>query len=492
MRSSVLPPPVTYDSPLITIADYVLQPPAFGYEAHRNATLALLDALAGAIRALQDPACTRLLGPLVPGTTQPLGARVPGTNFELDPATAAFGISCCASWSDHPMIQPAALRHQPSDHLGALLAATDWLGRSAEHAHPLQAFSGMPLPAAVPPTLHDLLTALIQAQEINRALAQENIHAGHPLDPVLLQRVAATAVTTRLLGGQRPQVLAAVSRAWQAGVPLGPQEPDTPPARLAPRASGEAAAQAIVLALRALDDDPGWPQVLSAPDGGFQAVFWAGQPLTLAAPLDSRAMEKLLFNLVYPAAPGVHTALEAAIKLHPQVAVRTKEVARIEVTTYDEPCPSGRPGPLPGTPAARANHLPLVVAMGLLCGRLLPEHLTDAAALDPRVQQFCTRTHLQSDHGFLLKTRDPHKLALPHAVQVFFADGSHTERIAIEYPPGHHRRRLENLPLLFAKAEAALATRFAEEKVEELLDLFDEPERLYALPVHRFVDLWVA
>lgn len=485
MSSTAPTQPGACDPVLLKLADYVCQPPAFGDEAYRTAELALLDALAGAIQALQDPDCARLLGPMVPGTTQPFGARIPGTDYEVDPATAAFGLSCCAHWDDPYGSASGIRRSYPSDHVAVLLSLADWMGRNTGHPHQLQAF-GKPLPATSTPTVRRLLTSLIQAHEIHGLLAQENATAKRPIPPILLLRVASAAVATHFLGGDRDAVLSAISQAWLDGCPLA-SEHGAPAAR----ATGDAAARATLLALRALAGESGHPHALSAPGSGFERIALAGQPVLFEATPGCQVMENLLFQLGSAAAPHVQPALDAACKLHPHAIARTADIARIEIHTHGHDMRPFSQSLQAATRHERARHLPLIVVLGLLCGRLRQEHLADEAILDPRVGALLARTRVHTDPTFSHDFLDPEKHAAPHAVQVFYNDGSCSERIVVKYPAGHRRNRAEALPLLFEKAEAALASRFEEDRIEDILGLFDDSPTLETMPVPQFVNLWV-
>ncbi|HEY1763513.1 MAG TPA: MmgE/PrpD family protein, partial [Opitutaceae bacterium] len=90
------------DAQLGQIADYVLDPGrASGATALDTARLCLMDTLGCGFMALRYPACTRLLGPIVPGAALPgRGARVPGTGHELEPVQAAFNIGAMIRWLD--------------------------------------------------------------------------------------------------------------------------------------------------------------------------------------------------------------------------------------------------------------------------------------------------------------------------------------------------------------------------------------------------------
>ena len=164
-----------------------------------------MDTLGCGLEALEYPACTKLLGPIVPGTVVPNGARVPGTAFQLDPVQAAFNIGAMIRWLDFNDTWLAAEWGHPSDNLGGILATADWLSRTA-----LQT-------AGAPLAMRDVLTAMIKAHEIQGCIALENSFNKVGLDHVVLVKVASTAVVSQLLGLTREQTIAALSLAWVDG-----------------------------------------------------------------------------------------------------------------------------------------------------------------------------------------------------------------------------------------------------------------------------------
>ena len=177
IKSAKRPAP---DQVLVDIADYVTAYEIRSEAAYETARYCLMDTLACGFMALKYPACTRLLGPVVHGATMPGGARVPGTSYELDPVTAAFNIGAMIRWLDFNDTWLAAEWGHPSDNLGGLLATADYLSRKAA------AQGGKSL------LVHDLLTAMIKAHEIQGVIALENSFNRVGLDHVLLVRVAST------------------------------------------------------------------------------------------------------------------------------------------------------------------------------------------------------------------------------------------------------------------------------------------------------------
>lgn len=136
--SNVRPDP---DPLLVTLADYTLNTAVRSDEAYDTARWCLADTLACGIMALAYPACTKLLGPVVPGASLPHGARVPGTAYELDPVQGAFNIGAIVRWLDFNDTWLAAEWGHPSDNLGAILATADWLSRNEAASGALSAFT---------------------------------------------------------------------------------------------------------------------------------------------------------------------------------------------------------------------------------------------------------------------------------------------------------------------------------------------------------------
>src|ERR1700744_850719 len=194
--SNVRPDP---DKVLVDIVDYVLNykiDSALALETARNC---LIDTLGCGLEALSYPACTKLMGPIVPGTIVPNGAKVPGTQFQLDPVQAAFNIGEMIRWLDFNDTWLAAEWGHPSDNLGGILATADWLSRTAV------ALGHAPL------TMKDVLDAMIRAHEIQGVLALENSFNKVGLDHVILVKVASTAVVGKMIGLTREELINAVS-----------------------------------------------------------------------------------------------------------------------------------------------------------------------------------------------------------------------------------------------------------------------------------------
>src|SRR5438094_8445894 len=280
--SNVRPEP---DHVLVDIADYVAQYRVESKEAYETARHCLIDTLGCGLEALSYPACTKLLGPIVPGTIVPNGAKVPGTQFQLDPVQAAFNIGAMIRWLDFNDTWLAAEWGHPSDNLGGILATADWLSRNAVAA------GRSPLP------MQAVLTAMIKAHEIQGIIALENSFNRVGLDHVVLVKVASTAVVAQLLGLTRDEIIDAVSLAWVDGQSLRTYRHAPNAGSRKSWAAGDATSRAVRLAFMALKGEMGYPSALTAKTWGFYDVLFKGQPFVFNRKYDSYVMEHVLFKI---------------------------------------------------------------------------------------------------------------------------------------------------------------------------------------------------
>jgi len=482
----------------VEIADYVLSRGIESKEAYDTARLCLMDSVGCMMLALNFPACTKLLGPVVPGAEMKhSGVRVPGTTYELDPVQGAFNIGALVRWLDFNDTWLAAEWGHPSDNLGAILAVADYLCRT-KRGHP-DFPSASPGAAEVrggnsgcPLFVRDILTAMIKAHEIQGVIALQNAFNRVGLDHVLLVRVASTAVATALLGGTREQVINAVSNAFLDGGALRTYRHAPNTGRRKSWAAGDATSRAVRHALIALTGEMGYPTALSAPKWGFYDVLFKGQRFAMARPLGSYVMEHVLFKVSFPAEFHAQTAVECAIQLHPHVKDRLQQVERIVIETQ-EPAVRiiDKTGPL-NNPADRDHCIQYMVAVPLIHGELTAEHYEDDAARDPRIDALRQKMQVVELPRYSADYLDPDKRSIANAVQVFFEDGSSTERVEVEYPIGHRRRREESIPLLWDKFKAALATRFDAKRVARIVKAFEDPAALDAIAADEFMSLLIA
>ena len=465
------------DAELGAIADFVTAAPIGGAEAYDTARYCLMDSLGCALLAQQYPACVRHLGPIVPGTVVPGGVRVPGTNFELDPIKGAFDIGCLIRWLDFNDTWLAAEWGHPSDNLGAILAVADYLCRRSDGRKKL--------------TMRDVLTAMIQAHEIQGVLALENSFNRVGLDHVLLVKVASTAVATKMMGGTKEQIINALSHAFIDGQSLRTYRhaPNTGPRKS--WAAGDATSRGVRLALMALHGEPGLPSALSAPKWGFNDVLFKGNRLTTPREYGSYVMENVLFKIAFPAEFHAQTAAECAMKLHPLVVDRLDQIECIVLTTQESAIRIiSKTGPL-HNPADRDHSLQYIVAIPLLFRTLTADHYEDKIARDPRIDALRAKMEVVEDPRYTRDYLEPDKRSIANAVQIFFKDGNSTVKVEVEYPLGHRRRRGEGIPLLVKKFQANLAMHLPSAQAQGILEVCEDHPRLEAMPVDEFMAMWV-
>jgi len=471
--SNVRPKP---DKVLTDIADYVAGHRIDSKEAYNTARLCLIDTLGCGLEALEYPACTKLLGPIVPGTVVPNGAKVPGTPHQLDPVTAAFNIGAMIRWLDFNDTWLAAEWGHPSDNLGGILATADWLSRTR------LAQGGKPL------VMRDVLTGMIKAHEIQGVIALENSFNRVGLDHVVLVKVASTAVVTHMMGGTRGEIIDALSNAWIDGQSLRTYRHAPNAGSRKSWAAGDATSRAVRLALMTLKGEMGYPSALSAKIWGFYDVAFKGKPFRFKRPYGSYVMENVLFKISFPAEFHAQTAVEAAVRLHPQVKNRLDDVKKIVITTHESAIRIiDKKGPL-HNPADRDHCIQYMSAIGLMKGNLTAADYEDAVAKDPRVDRLRAKMVCVENKQWSRDYLNPAKRSIANAIQVYFNDGTKTEQVAVEYPLGHRRRRSEGVPQLEAKFRTNLARRFAPKQRQAILSLTQDQRRLETTPVNEFVD----
>ena len=472
--SNVRPKP---DAVITDIADYAAKTKISSAEAYNTARLCLMDTLGCGFEALSYPACTKLMGPVVPGATMTNGAKVPGTSFQLDPVMAAFNIGCMIRWLDFNDTWLAAEWGHPSDNLGGILAMADYLSRQAIAA------------GKKPLTMRDVLTGMIKAHEIQGVIALENSFNRVGLDHVLLVKVASTAVVSSMLDLSRDEIINAVSNAWIDGQSLRTYRHAPNTGSRKSWAAGDATSRAVRLALMAAKGEMGYPSGLSAKGWGFYDVLFKGKPFKFTRKYGSYVMENVLFKISFPAEFHAQTAVECAIQLHPQVKNRLADIKKVVITTHESAIRIiDKKGPL-NNPADRDHCIQYMAAIGLIKGNLTAADYEDDVARDPRVDALRDKMECVEHKPWSKDYLDPQKRSIANAIQVFFKDGSKTANIVVEYPVGHRRRRKEGVPLLEAKFRTNLARRFPEKQRAAIYALCQDQKKLEATPVHEFVDL---
>ena len=477
VETNVRPNP---DDVLVKIADYVLSKDIESSEAYNTARNCLMDTLGCGLLALTFPDCKNLLGPYIEGTQVPGGVRVPGTKHVLDPVKGAWDIGAIIRWLDFNDTWLAAEWGHPSDNLGGILAAADYLSQKnlAEGKEPL--------------SMKDVLTNMIKAHEIQGVLALENSFNRVGLDHVVLVKVASTAVISSMFGLNKDQTIDALSQAWVDGQSLRTYRhaPNAGPRKS--WAAGDATSRALQLVLLTQKGQIGYPSVLTAPTWGFYDVQFKGNSFSLPRDFDSYVMENVLFKISFPAEFHAQTAVEAAVILHEQVKDKFDEIEKILITTHESAIRIISKEGILNNPADRDHCLQYMTAIGLLKGDLVAEDYEDDVASDPRVDQLREKMFIEEDNRYSQEYLEADKRSIANSIQIFFTDGSSTEKIEVEYPIGHRRRREQGIPLLVEKFERNLATQFSDQRCQEILSLCLDQESLETTSVPEFMNLFIA
>ena len=477
--SNVRPKP---EAVLTKIADYATKYSIKSADAFETARYCLIDTLGCGFEALEYPACTKLMGPIVPGTVVPNGAKVPGTQFQLDPVQAAFNIGAMIRWLDFNDTWLAAEWGHPSDNLGGILATADWLSRTA------LANGKKPL------LMKDVLAGMIKAHELQGVLALENSFNRVGLDHVVLVKVASTAVVANMIGCTYDEVVNAVSQAWVDGQSLRTYRHAPNTGSRKSWAAGDATSRAVRLALISKTGEMGYPSVLSAKGWGFYDVLFKGQPFKFQRPFGSYVMENVLFKISFPAEFHSQTAVECAMQIHDALqksGKKPEDIKKITIRTH-EACIRiiDKKGPL-NNPADRDHCIQYMVAVPILFGRLTAGDYEDSIAKDPRIDVLRDKIDCVEDKRYSKDYHDPQKRSIANALTVEFKDGTKMKEIVCEYPIGHKRRRKEGMPVLVEKFRTNLARRFPAKQQARILDLCLDAKKLQNTPVNEFVDLFV-
>lgn len=477
MREIKVTKSIKTDELLEKIATYVLDEEIKNELALETARHVLMDTLGCGFLALRYPECTKHLGPIVPGTIVPNGSRVPGTSFELDPVQGAFNIGCIIRWLDYNDTWLAAEWGHPSDNLGGILATADYISRRnvAEGKAALK--------------MEDVMTGMVKAHEIQGILSLENSLNQHGLDHVLYVKVATTAVVTAMLGGTKEQIINALSNAWIDNSSLRTYRHFPNTGSRKSWAAGDATSRGVRLALMAINGEMGYKTALTAPDWGFQDVLFGGKELTLPQPLASYVMENILFKISYPAEFHAQSAAECSVQLHSDVGHRLDDIDKVTITTHESAIRIiDKKGAL-HNPADRDHCIQYITAIGLIYGNITADHYEEDTALDPRVDALREKMEVLENQQYSKDYLDPEKRSIANAVQIFFKDGTSTDKVVYEYPLGHRFRREEGIPKLLKKFRENVETRFPKQQANRIYQLCDNHTQLKETPVHSFMDL---
>ena len=468
-----------FDEPIKKIVDFVYNKEIESSEAYVTARYCLMDTIGCGLLALNFKDCVNLLGPHVEGTSVPNGVRVPGTNYVLDPVKGAWDIGAIIRWLDFNDTWLAAEWGHPSDNLGGILSAADYVSQKniSQGKQPLK--------------IKDVLTAMIKAHEIQGVLALENSFNRVGLDHVLLVKIASTAVISFLMGLSKDQALNAVSQSFVDGQSLRTYRhaPNAGPRKS--WAAGDATSRALNLVLITQKGQIGYPSAITAPTWGFQDVLFKGNSLSLPQEFNSYVMENILFKISFPAEFHAQTAVEAAVKLHPEIIDRIGEIEKINIITHESAIRIiSKEGEL-NNPADRDHCIQYMTAIGLLKGNLIAEDYEDEVAQDPRIDALRDKMQVEENKDYSKDYLNPEKRSIANELQIFFSDGSSTEKIEVEYPIGHRRRREEGIPVLINKFEENLKTQFSSSRANKILDICNDQLELENTSVTDFMELLI-
>ena len=471
---------MTADQVLQDIADYVIDYKILSDEALNTARNCLMDTIGCGLMALKYPNCTRHLGPIVSGTTVENGARVFGRSFELDPVKAAWDIGAIVRWLDFNDTWLAEEWGHPSDNLGAIMALSDYISRVniSNHKSPL--------------SIKDVLEYMIKAHEIQGILALENSFNKVGLDHVLLVRVASTAVATHMLGGNRDQIIAALSQAWVDGSSLRTYRHAPNAGSRKSWAAGDATSRAVRLAMMTMAGEMAMPSVLSAPEWGFYDVSFKGRQFSFSKEYGSYVMENILFKISFPAEFHAQTAVECAVLLYPEIKDKLDAIDRIEVTTHESALRIiDKTGTL-DNPADRDHCMQYMLAVAMIKGDLVAEfYEVSFHQQNPLIDELRSKMILTEDKRYSKDYLADDKRSIANALQIYFNDGSRTQKVEVEYPIGHRHRRKEGIPLLEKKFFNSLKNTFNNDQANRIYSLCLDSEKIKNTPANEFMDLFV-
>ena len=411
-------------------------------------------------------------------------------------------------WLDYNDCWLAAEWGHPSDNLGGILAVADWISRTNRAGGHIG--NGLVL------KIKDVLEAMIKAHEIQGCLALENSYNKVGLDHVVLVKVATAAVVSKMLGLSERQTADAISQAWVDGQSLRTYRHSPNTMSRKSWAAGDACQRAVNLVLKVQKGEQGVPTVLSAPVWGFYDVLFKGKKFEFQRPYGSYVMENILFKVSYPGQSPAYitktqwanrvlltaefhsqTAIEAAKKIHAHLKEKGKSAEDIDsiVCRTHEACIriiDKQHKPMDNF-ADRDHCVQYMVATMLVFNRLEATDYTDGgeAATSPLVESLRQRITCKEDPEFTRAYHDPNMRTIPNALTVTLKDGTVLEETVVEAPLGHKLRREEAKPEILEKFERHLGPHFPEAKVQELVKLGQDKEKLENMAVDEYMDKYV-
>ncbi len=465
-----------YDNEIKEIANYTVNFSKFSELSRETAYYVLLDSIACGILALKNESCKNLLGPVFGGSNIDNGARVFGTNFKLDPIRAAWNTGCIIRWLDFNDTWLAEEWGHPSDNLGAILPLTDFLSLKwvKEGRKPIK--------------ISELLDHTIKAHEIQGILALDNSFNKVGLDHVLLVRIASSALSSYLLGGDYQDICNTLSHAWIDGSSLRTYRHAPNTGSRKSWAAGDATSRAVHLAWLTTRGEEGYKRALSANTWGFSDVSFKSEPIKRSQDYGCYVMENILFKISFPAEFHAQTAVEVGISLHKIYKDRLDKISQIEVETQESAVRIiSKTGPLHNY-ADRDHCLQYMIAIALIYGKVEASHYQDEIASNPMIDVLREKMIIRENPNFSKDYLDPNKRSIANSVTLIFDDGSKSEKITVEYPVGHRNRREEGTPLLIKKFENAISSYYSNNQSDDILSSFLDKEKFLNLSVNEMMD----
>jgi len=298
-------------------------------------------------------------------------------------------------------------------------------------------------------------------------------------------------VATAMLGCGKEEIITAVSHSWIDNGVLRTYRhaPNTGPRKS--WAAGDACRRAVIHALNAVEKRVvGYPSALSAKTWGFYDVAFKGKAFEFERPFGSYVMENVLFKISFPAEFHAQTAVECAMRLHAQVAGKLDQIQRIEIETQEAGVRIiDKTGPLANY-ADRDHCIQYMVAVPLIFGRLTADDYNDDVAADPRIDALRQKMTVRENQQFTKDYFDPDKRYIGNSIELFFKDGSRSEKISIDYPIGHRKRRAEGIPVLLRKFDAALRGYLPNAQAGRIVETCQDARALEAMPLQDFMGLF--
>jgi len=236
----------------------------------------------------------------------------------------------------------------------------------------------------------------------------------------------------------------------------------------------------------------GYPSALSAKTWGFYDVLFKGKPFAFQRGYGSYVMENVLFKISFPAEFHSQTAVEAAMTLHDEVKDRLDDIEKVVIETQEAGVRIiDKTGPL-DNPADRDHCIQYMTAVPMIFGRLTAADYENDVAADPRIDALRDKMTVRENERFTKDYFDADKRYIGNAVQVFYKDGSSSERVAVDFPIGHRQRRAEGIPVLKQKFVDSVSPKLANKQWADLDALCADREKLAATAVDDFMALLVA